>query len=375
MARRGRAGWPVVGGLDRPVGPEQGPISPQGQSSRPASCARIATCTRLASVELDQQPRHVGLHGGLAHEQRRADLGVGQPLPDLDEHLPLAIGSPASRACGLLGGARPAGRPRSGRSAGGSPPGDSIASPAATTRTACDQLQRRRVLQQEPGGPGLQRAEHEVVQVERGEHDRPRGGSAMACSAAVAASPSIRGIRMSISTTSGRCARTASTTSVPSSASPTTSRSSADSQDHPQPGADQRLVVDDQDASHAAPSTSRGRSATPCSPAARTAVDAARGQPGVDPPAAVRRRARASACRRRSATRSRSPIKPAPEPGSRRRRPRPARWLMTSTAHAGPARRRRPRSSVAAPRACLCTLVSASCTTRYTVRPRHPAAR
>ena len=65
----------------------------------------------------------------------------------------------------------------------------------------------------------------------------------------VASRPSSRGIRMSIRTTSGRSARASRTASAPSAASPTTSIPGA-VEDHPEPGADQRLVVGDEDAGH-----------------------------------------------------------------------------------------------------------------------------
>ena len=71
-------------------------------------------------------------------------------------------------------------------------------------------------------------------------------------------------MRMSISTTSGRSARTWSIASRPSEASPTTSISGLGVEDHPEAGADERLVVDEQDADHARASTgSSARSTKP----------------------------------------------------------------------------------------------------------------
>ena len=65
---------------------------------------------------------------------------------------------------------------------------------------------------------------------------------------------------MSIRITSGRSSRAASTACSPSSASPTISISSSTRGDHPEPGAHERLVVDDQHANgHAAPPATGSR--------------------------------------------------------------------------------------------------------------------
>ncbi len=63
----------------------------------------------------------------------------------------------------------------------------------------------------------------------------------------MASSPSISGIRMSIRTTSGRVRRTASMASAPLVAS-ADHLDAVGGQDHPEAGADQRLVVGDDDA-------------------------------------------------------------------------------------------------------------------------------
>ena len=62
--------------------------------------------------------------------------------------------------------------------------------------------------------------------------------------------PSCTGIRMSITTTSGRSRPACRTASAPSHASPTTSMSGSAFQDHAEPGAHQRLVVGQQDPDH-----------------------------------------------------------------------------------------------------------------------------
>ena len=145
----------------------------------------------------------MGLDGGLAHEQRRADLGVGPAPPDLDQHLALSsVSARSSRAAARVR--------RSSRSSAAKcaisrrvTDGDSIDSPAGDHPHRADELQRRGVLEQEPGGSRLEGAEHVVVEVERGEHDDRRRLRRARRIAVVAASPSRRGMRMSISTTSG----------------------------------------------------------------------------------------------------------------------------------------------------------------------------
>ncbi len=63
----------------------------------------------------------------------------------------------------------------------------------------------------------------------------------------VASMPSMPGIRMSMTTTSGRACRASWTASAPVPASPTTSRSRAVGDEHAQARADQRLVVGEYD--------------------------------------------------------------------------------------------------------------------------------
>ena len=102
-------------------------------------------------------------------------------------------------------------------------------------------------------------------------------------------------MRMSIRTTSGRWRSTAASTLSPSSASATTSIAVGAAEQHPQAGADQRVVVDQHH-----PDQSRGRSQG--SVAARTKSPSAATPCASSPPA--------------SSTRSPRPIRPLPAPGS-----------------------------------------------------------
>ena len=72
------------------------------------------------------------------------------------------------------------------------------------------------------------------------------GGAGRAMICAVAVSPSTTGIRMSMSTTSGRCSRMAAGASAPSLTSPTTFAGGA-AEHEAQPGTHESVVIDDQD--------------------------------------------------------------------------------------------------------------------------------
>ena len=135
--------------------------------------------------------------------------------------------------------------------------GESSASPSATVRTAAYRVWRGASLSRKPLAPARRAARtyssrSNVVSTstrvaERGSPQISR----------VAAMPSTRGIRTSMSTTSGRCRRTSSTASRPSAASPTTSRSGWVREHRGEPGAHQLLVVGDHH-----PDRHRGTAAT-----------------------------------------------------------------------------------------------------------------
>jgi hypothetical protein len=102
--------------------------------------------------------------------------------------------------------------------------GASIASPAATTRIAVSRSAGSASLSRNPDAPPRSAANtwaswSNVVST------RTRGGSAPAVSRAVAVSPSMPGIRTSISTTSGLTRSARASAAAPSAASPTTHRS------------------------------------------------------------------------------------------------------------------------------------------------------
>ena len=155
VARSGRAGRPDVRRLDRPCNGASGVAHP-GQSSRSVQQAGLVRQDRdlhpVADVELDQQPGHMRLHGGLAQVQRRADLVVGQPFPTSVSTSRSRSVRPVSRAW--------ASRRRSARGSSAKwsinrrvTPGDSIASPAATTRTAAISSRGGVSLSRNPAAP------------------------------------------------------------------------------------------------------------------------------------------------------------------------------------------------------------------------------
>ena len=123
------------------------------QEPAPASWARSATCTRLFELQLGQQPRHVRLDRGHAHEQLGRDLGVRLALADRDRHLALPLGQPAEQ----LARVRAAGR--AGAVVGDvldQPPGHRRRQHRLARRDQPDRpqdLRRRGVLEQEPAAP------------------------------------------------------------------------------------------------------------------------------------------------------------------------------------------------------------------------------
>ena len=128
----------------------------------------------VRAVELREQVRDVGLDGRLAHEQRGADLGVGAAARQLDEHLPLA-GRQRRQGAGVRG--RAAGGIGTVGDVGDEPAGDRRRQHRVAGRDDADrllQVARRRVLEQEAVGAGLQGAEHVVVDVERREDEDAR---------------------------------------------------------------------------------------------------------------------------------------------------------------------------------------------------------
>ena len=144
----------------------------------------------------------MGLHRRLReHEPRSAISALERPLGHLQQHLALAVGEPV----------QPGIRPRAagrGSSAGERVEqprvtlGATTASPAATARIAGQQLLRRHVLEQEPARAGPQRRVDVLVEVERGQHEHPRG-RAGGDDPPGRLDPVQPGIRTSISTTSG----------------------------------------------------------------------------------------------------------------------------------------------------------------------------
>ena len=199
------------------------------------------------------------------------------------------------------------------------------------------------------GGSRLQRAEHEVVQIE-GEQDDPRASVHFLQSRGRGQTVHRRIRRPSARRRNGvrpPCLGT----SVPSFASPTTSRFVADCR-----------IMADPALTSASSSTIRMRATPRPDPSPCPADRCSMGEHGVDLPAAIGRPS--AQVPPTNATRSRSPIKPAPEPGSRL--PAATRRRSATLNCIYPLPRQLPHRPP--PRHAL--PVIASCTTRYTVRPK-----
>ena len=233
-----------------------------------------------------------------------------------------------------------------------------------------DQVGARRVLEQEPARPGAQRLVHVVVEVERGQDDHLRARPAPAAVIRrVASSPSITGIRMSISTTSGRCAgrgghRLGAVRRLAHHGEARRPRGSRRSRRGPVPGRRRPAPAAERAGSQVHGSTGVLPHRKPCRNGEPAAV-------GRDRPSARRRRrppvpryppgrtagptsAAAGPSARAAAVPAPCAVRPAP--------PGPTRCTVSEPAGAGDPHGRRE------PGACRSVFVSASCTIRYAVR-------
>jgi hypothetical protein len=243
----------------------------------------------VAQVELGQQAAHVGLDGGLADHQVLGDLGVGHAPCHQAEHLQLAGGQAVEG--GRAGGGRvgqlgdeaveqlPGHRGGEQRVPGGDHP------------DRLDQVLGRDVLEQEPAGPGAQRRQHVLVEVEGGQDQHPdRVLDAVAGQAPGRLDPVHAGHADVHEHDVGPDVPGQPHRLGPIGRLPDHLEARLGVQDHPEPGPHQRLVVGDQDPDgHGAP-PSRGRRAATRKP----------------PPG----RAPASRVPPNRATRSRMPMRP-----------------------------------------------------------------
>ena len=228
--------------------------------------------------------------------------------------------------------------------------------PLATARAGGDDVLRRGVLEHEAGGAGVERVPQHVVVVERREHQHRLAGSPPAATARIAVTPSTRRMRMSISTTSGRCSVDGGRDLVAVAALGDHFEAVAGSEDASDAGPHHRLVVDDHHADHDGDELDR---ATPWRSGSRPRAR----HPSAVGPASNDRRAPGPArpCRR---GRNAEPEGPAPTPGGHDRRRSGAR----------PSPHGRRESSTRLPGACRATLASPSRATRCTATPTGPAS-
>ena len=118
--------------------------------------------------------------------------------------------------------------------------------PSATARTAAAISRGGVSLSRKPAAPAASAA-YTYSSTWNVVRTATCGGSGCARICLVAVSPSITGIRMSISTTSGRSSPASATARAPSPASPTTSKSAGRLQHRAQAEPDELLVVHEQD--------------------------------------------------------------------------------------------------------------------------------
>jgi hypothetical protein len=116
------------------------------------------------------------LHGGLADVQLPRDLGVRAAAGDQHQHLVLRVGQPVDRR-GSGGRVREVPRVTVEQ-----PPQDARRDdrlPGRDDPDRVDQLVGRHVLRHEAAGPGSQRPDSVLVQVEHGEHQHPGAQSGL----------------------------------------------------------------------------------------------------------------------------------------------------------------------------------------------------
>ena len=140
--------------------------------------------------------------------------------------------------------------------------GASSASPGCDRPDRLDEVGRRDVLEQEPARAGPERLDDVLVGVERGEDEDPRlpDRARRATIRRVASTPSMTGIRMSMTMTSGsEPGRERRPPALPFVRLADDLDVRLVGEDHPEPGPDQLLVVDEQDPDRAVASSTRSR--------------------------------------------------------------------------------------------------------------------
>lgn len=177
----------------------------------------------IAYAELGNDIRDLGLRGGLAQTQIGGDLRVRQSPRQQPEHVLLSLSEAfdplvarGQRAVRLPAGTRRTTRP--------STPGSRTASPRAARRTADRSSSGCEFLSRKPVAPASRAPKTDASSSKVVSTNTCVPGAERTIST-VADRPSRPGMRMSITTTSGRSRITADTASVPSAASATTQMS------------------------------------------------------------------------------------------------------------------------------------------------------
>ena len=211
---------------------------------RPALVRQDDRLDPVAQLELGEDPADVGLHRRLRDVHPGGDLGVGEPLRHQQQHLPLPLGELGQPGIGGRRGAELPGEPVE------QPPGDRRARPpsrpGATTRIAASSSSGGTFLSRNPLAPARSAANASAsVSNVVSTSTRGRPVVAPAQIRRVASTPSMVGMRRSITTTSDGDPVE----------QPQRVRAVAGLADHrqvglgvehhPEPGAYQRLVVDD----------------------------------------------------------------------------------------------------------------------------------
>src|SRR4051794_18942911 len=291
----------------------------------------------VAETELHQDPRDVRLHRRLGHEQLLGDLGIREAARDQSQHLLLAGGQILESRELRLGLRAAAAHELADHTLRHRRRQERVALRDHVDRS--DELLGRRVLEEEPARAGAQRLVHVLVEVERRQHQDLR--PAVAVDGGEDAPRRLEPVELGHADVHQHDVWAQGAGLVDRLAPVGRLADDLDLglrvEDHAEAGADERLVVDEEDADHPPASTgSIARSEKPPS---------GRGPASSVPPY--------------SATRSRIPTRR--WPSAPFETPRPSSSIASSTA---PSTYRTITSACAAC-ACSSAFVSPSCTIRY----------
>ena len=167
IRKRGRQVMPDGGAGGKPGQPGSG-VSPD----EPGLVGQDDCLHSVPQFQLGQDVPHVSLDGAFLHDKPFGDLGIRQALGDQPEHVEF----PASQLAEYRGH-RARGPDGASEAADQTPGGERVDKRASSddSTNRLDELRLRRVLEEEPARPALQRPVDVLVVVEGGQHQHAGG--------------------------------------------------------------------------------------------------------------------------------------------------------------------------------------------------------